>query len=134
MAKKQVQVAQPERQSGTLSLAAVTRLAALSKSIEKELNESLSGIIINASACLRMLAADPPKVEAARETARRTIRDSMRASDAVAKLRTSFGETISVENCSFSVAQGNQLRPERETSRMRQLGTRARGPRKKFLN
>lgn len=108
MAKKQVQVAQPKGQSEMLSLAAATRLAALSKStIEKELAESLSGIIINASACLRMLAADPPKVESARETARRTIRDSMRASDAVAKLGNLFGETTSAENGSFSLARAD---------------------------
>ena len=42
--------------------------------------------------CLRMLAADQPNVEGARETARRTIRASNRAAEAVSRLRTLFTE------------------------------------------
>jgi hypothetical protein len=60
--------------------------------IAKELNESLSGAIINACTCLRMLAADPPNVEGARESARRTIRDSNRAAEAASRLSTLFTE------------------------------------------
>ena len=56
----------------------------------KELNESVSAIVINASTCLRMLAADYPNVEGARETARRTIRDCNRAAEAVSRLSTLF--------------------------------------------
>jgi signal transduction histidine kinase len=37
-----------------------------------------------------MLAADPPNVEGARETARRTIRDANRASDVITRLRALF--------------------------------------------
>jgi C4-dicarboxylate-specific signal transduction histidine kinase len=55
-----------------------------------EVNQPLSGIITNASTCLRMLDADPPNVDGARETARRTIRDGNRASDVIARLRTLF--------------------------------------------
>ena len=43
-------------------------------------------------ACLRMLDADPPNVEGARETARRTIRDGNRASDVIARLRALFSK------------------------------------------
>ncbi len=39
-----------------------------------------------------MLAADPPNVEGARETARRTIRDGHRASDVIKRLRALFGK------------------------------------------
>src|SRR5215813_7703170 len=56
----------------------------------KELNESLCCVIINASTCLHMLAADPPNVEGARETARRSIRDSNRAAQAVSRLSALF--------------------------------------------
>jgi C4-dicarboxylate-specific signal transduction histidine kinase len=45
----------------------------MTASIAHEVNQPLSGIITNASTCLRMLAADPPNVDGARETARRTI-------------------------------------------------------------
>jgi C4-dicarboxylate-specific signal transduction histidine kinase len=76
-------------------LAHVTRVAslgALTASIAHEVKQPLSGIITNASTCLRMLAADPPNVAGARETARRTIRDGNRASDVIARLRALFSK------------------------------------------
>src|SRR5216117_293328 len=76
-------------------LAHVTRvmsLGALTASIAHEVNQPLSGIITNASTCLRMLNADPPNVEGARETARRTIRDANRASDVITRLRALFSK------------------------------------------
>jgi len=63
-----------------------TRLEQMTDSIAKELNECLCGIVINVSTCLRMLCTDPPNVEGARETARRTIRCSNRAAEAVSHL------------------------------------------------
>jgi signal transduction histidine kinase len=63
----------------------------LTASIAHEVNQPLSGIITNASTCLRMLAADPPNLDGARETARRTIRDGNRASDVIKRLRALFG-------------------------------------------
>src|SRR5215470_875844 len=62
------------------------RLGQMTDSIAKELNECLCGIVINASTCLRMLSTDPPNVEGARETARRTICCSNRATEAVSHL------------------------------------------------
>jgi PAS domain S-box-containing protein len=76
-------------------LARVSRIAslgALTASIAHEVNQPLSGILTNASTCLRMLAADPPNVDGARETARRTIRDGNRASDVIVRLRALFGK------------------------------------------
>jgi signal transduction histidine kinase len=71
-------------------VARVTSLGALTASIAHELNQPLSGIITNASTCLRMLAAESPDVDGARETARRTIRDANRASEVIARLRALF--------------------------------------------
>ena len=65
-------------------------LGVLTASIAHEVNQPLSGIITNANTCLRMLAADPPNVDGARETARRTIRDGNRAADVVTRLRALF--------------------------------------------
>jgi signal transduction histidine kinase len=62
----------------------------LTASIAHELNQPLSGIITNANTCQRMLAADPPDVDGALETARRTIRDGNRASEMIARLRALF--------------------------------------------
>src|ERR1700689_859755 len=39
-----------------------------------------------------MLAADPPNVDGARETARRTIRDGNRASEVISRLRSLYGK------------------------------------------
>jgi C4-dicarboxylate-specific signal transduction histidine kinase len=73
-------------------VARVTSLGVLTASIAHELNQPLSGIITNANTCLRMLAADPPDVDGARETARRTIRDGNRASEMIARLRAMFSK------------------------------------------
>ena len=74
-------------------VARVTSLGALTASIAHEVNQPLSGIITNASTCVRMLAADPPDIDGARETARRTIRDGNRASDVIARLRAAFSKS-----------------------------------------
>ena len=76
-----------------LRLADANRVASigqLSASIAHELNQPLSGIMTNASTCLRMLAAEPPAVDGAVETARRTIRDANRASEVIKRLRSLF--------------------------------------------
>src|SRR4029077_2524809 len=73
-------------------VARVTSLGALTGSSAQEVNQPLSGIITNASTCLRMLTLDPPNVEGARETARRTIRDGNRASDVITRLRALFSK------------------------------------------
>src|SRR6516164_6925588 len=71
-------------------VARVTTLNALTASIAHEINQPLAGIITNASTCLRMLNGDPPNIDGARETVRRTLRDGNRASDVIARLRTLF--------------------------------------------
>jgi signal transduction histidine kinase len=73
-------------------VARVTSLGVLTASIAHEVNQPLSGIVTNASTCLRMLAADPPNVDGARETARRTIRDGNRASEVITRLRALYGK------------------------------------------
>jgi PAS domain S-box-containing protein len=73
-------------------VARVTGLGVLTASIAHEVNQPLSGIITNASTCLRMLSAEPPNVDGARETARRTIRDGNRASDVITRLRTLYSK------------------------------------------
>jgi C4-dicarboxylate-specific signal transduction histidine kinase len=70
--------------------ARVTSLGVLTAAIAHEVNQPLAGIVTNASTCRRMLAVDPPDVEGARETARRTIRDAERASEIVRRLRALF--------------------------------------------
>jgi len=77
--------------------ARVASLGVLTAAIAHEVNQPLAGIVTNASTCRRMLGANPPDVEGARETARRTIRDAERASEVIKRLRALFckkGATI----------------------------------------
>ena len=75
-------------------VARVTTLGVLTASIAHEVNQPLSGIVTNASTCLRMLGADPPNLEGARETTRRTLRDAHRASEVMLRLRGLFGKKV----------------------------------------
>lgn len=73
-------------------MAGVMSLGVLTASIAHEVNQPLSGIMTNVSTCLRMLAADPPKLDGARETAQRAIRDVNRASDVIQRLRALYSK------------------------------------------
>jgi PAS domain-containing protein len=70
--------------------ARVTSFGVLTAAIAHEVNQPLAGIVANASTCRRMLAVDPPDLEGARETVRRTLRDAERASEVVKRLRALF--------------------------------------------
>jgi signal transduction histidine kinase len=81
------------RDKARLELAHVARmmsLGTLAASIAHEISQPLSGIVTNASTCQRMLAATPPNIDGALETARRTIRDANRASEVITRLRALF--------------------------------------------
>jgi len=100
--------AQEELRHTQEKLAYMTRLTTmgqLTASIAHEVNQPLSGIITNAGTCLRMLAADPPDVYGACETARRTIRDAHRASDVIERLRALFtGKELTTESIDLNEA------------------------------
>ena len=70
----------------------VMSIGQLTASIAHEVSQPLSGIIINASTCLRMLKSDPPNIDVARETVQRAIRDSNRASEVISRLRALFSK------------------------------------------
>jgi PAS domain S-box-containing protein len=90
--RRRVEEALNRARSELAHVSRVTSLGALTASIAHEVNQPLSGIITNASTCLRMLATDPPQVEGARETARRTIRDGNRMSEVITRLRALFSK------------------------------------------
>jgi PAS domain S-box-containing protein len=71
-------------------VARVSTLNTLTASIAHEINQPLSGIITNASTCLRMLDGSPPNIDGARETVRRSLRDGNRASDVIKRLRALY--------------------------------------------
>jgi PAS domain S-box-containing protein len=84
--------ARDEARAELAHVARMMSLGALAASIAHELNQPLCGIIANASTCLRMLEADPPDVDGAGETAKRTIRDGSRASEVITRLRALFSK------------------------------------------
>jgi PAS domain S-box-containing protein len=72
----------------------VSMMGELSASIAHEVNQPLSGVVSNGSACMRWLAADTPNVEEAREAARRIVRDGKRAADIIARIRALTRNTV----------------------------------------
>jgi C4-dicarboxylate-specific signal transduction histidine kinase len=94
--RKRVEEELRQAQAELAHVARVTTLGELAASIAHEINQPLAGIITNASTGLRMLAADPPNVDGARETARRTLRDGNRAAEVITRLRTLFSKKDAV--------------------------------------
>ena len=90
------QQALEKARSALAHISRVASLGALTASIAHEINQPLSGIMTNASACLRMLTADPPNVEGALSTVRRTLRDGNRASETIKCLRALFANKEAV--------------------------------------
>jgi PAS domain S-box-containing protein len=85
---KQAQEELRNTQAELARMMRVMTVGQLTASIAHEVSQPLSGIIMNASTCLRMLNGVPPNVDGARETAQRTIRDGKRATEVVTRLRT----------------------------------------------
>jgi len=89
-------------------VARVATLNAMTASIAHEVSQPLSGIMTNANTCVRMLAADPPNLAIAAETARRTIRDANRATEVIQRLRAMF----STKTAAMEKADLNELARE----------------------
>ena len=89
-ARRLSEEARDKARSELAHVARVMSLGTLAASIAHEINQPLSGITTNASTCQRMLAATPPNIDGALETARRTIRDASRASEVITRLRALF--------------------------------------------
>lgn len=77
-------------------MAKINGLGVLTATIAHEVNQPLSGVITNASTCLRQLAAEPPCIEGAIDTARRTIRDGHRAAEVMTRVRALFSNKATV--------------------------------------
>ena len=65
----------------------VSMMGELAASIAHEVNQPLSGVVSNGSACLRWLAATVPNLEEARDAARRIVRDGKRAGEVITRVR-----------------------------------------------
>src|SRR5260370_3472143 len=76
-----------EVQAELAHVARVTTMGEMAASIAHEVNQPLSGVVINGNACLRWMAADPPNMTEARDAVQRIIRDRKRASEVIARIR-----------------------------------------------
>jgi C4-dicarboxylate-specific signal transduction histidine kinase len=77
-------------------LAQASRLAAvaeLSASIAHELNQPLQAIVAHGRACVRWLAATPPRIDEAKYSAEQLLRDANSAADVVSRIRALFRHT-----------------------------------------
>ncbi len=90
--RKLSEAALAKARSELTNVSRITTLGVLTAAMAHEVNQPLSGIVTNASTCLRMLSADPPNIDGALETVRRTIRDGNRASDVITRLRTLYNK------------------------------------------
>ena len=75
----------------------ISMMGELAASIAHEVNQPLSGVVVNANACLRWLAGDSPNLEEAREAVRRIVRDGKRAGDVIARIRALATKTATAK-------------------------------------
>jgi PAS domain S-box-containing protein len=68
----------------------ISLLGELAASIAHDVNQPLSGIVSNGSACLRFLARDTPDMEEVREAVGDMVRDGKRAGEIITRLRSLY--------------------------------------------
>jgi PAS domain S-box-containing protein len=85
--RKQAEEAYAKTQAELAHVTRVMTMGELAASIAHEVNQPLSGVVINGNTCLRWLAASPPNLQEAREAANRIVRDGKRAGDVIARIR-----------------------------------------------
>ena len=77
-----------EREAELTHVTRVMTVGELTASIAHEVNQPLAAIVTNGNACLRWLAGATPNLSEAREAVERIIKDSYRASEVIARIRS----------------------------------------------
>jgi len=85
--RNEVQAALHRAQTELAHVNRVTTLGELTASIAHEVNQPLTGIVTNGSACLRLLDREPPDLVEVRSAVDSIISDGMRASEVVRRVR-----------------------------------------------
>lgn len=91
--RKRAEEALRKAQTDLAHVTRVMTLGELTTSIAHEVNQPLSGVVLNGNACLRWLGGDAPNLDEAREAARRIVRDGKRASDVITRIRALVRKT-----------------------------------------
>jgi PAS domain S-box-containing protein len=84
---KRAEEAWRQAQADLAHVTRVTTMGELATSLAHELNQSLTGVVANATASLRWLDREPPNREKATESIGRIIRDANRASEVITHTR-----------------------------------------------
>jgi PAS domain S-box-containing protein len=85
--RKEAEEAARKAQAELAHVARVTTLGEMAASIAHEVDQPLSGVVINANACLRFLAGASPNLDEVRDGLQAIVRDGRRASDVIARIR-----------------------------------------------
>ena len=85
--RNQAQEALRRAQAELAHVNRVMTLGELTASIAHEVNQPLTGVVTNGSACLRLLDHEPPDLDEVRSAVESIISDGMRASEVVQRLR-----------------------------------------------
>jgi PAS domain S-box-containing protein len=85
--RKQAENALRQAQADLAHVTRIMTMGELAASIAHEVNQPLSGVVVNGNACLRWLAGESPNLEEAREAVQRIVRDGKRAGDVIARIR-----------------------------------------------
>ncbi|MBV8585705.1 MAG: hypothetical protein JO308_05410 [Verrucomicrobia bacterium] len=91
--RKKTEESLRKAQDDLARISRITTMGELAATIAHEVNQPLTGIVINGNACLRWLAgvdSSSPNVEQARQAVERVIREGKRAGDVVLRLRNFF--------------------------------------------
>jgi C4-dicarboxylate-specific signal transduction histidine kinase len=76
-----------EAQAQLAHIARVTTLGELTSSIAHEVNQPLAGVVTNANACTRWIAAQPPNLERVALSVSNIVKDANHASEIIARIR-----------------------------------------------
>ena len=77
-----------EREAELTHVTRVMTIGELTASIAHEVNQPLAAIVTNGNACLRWLGGATPNLSEARQAVQRIIKDSYRASEVIARIRS----------------------------------------------
>ena len=99
-----------QAQSALSHVARVTMLGELAASMAHEINQPLSAIVADASACLNWLSADPPPLGEVREALTAIAADGKRAGDVLTRIRSLLSRSaVARELCDLSAVIGHVL-------------------------
>ena len=75
----------------------VTTMGELSASLAHEINQPISGVVTNASTCLRLLNREQPNLEDVRAVISKIIRDANRAAEIISRIRLFFRKGVAAK-------------------------------------